>query len=176
MSVRAVLLRPSPSLSRRFSHTIAGRVAEVIGRPVRVGPVFRVDAKAYDASRKQYRGEDILRMVCAGNAGDTVDVVVLVDEDCYGAGLTFVFGQAMMHKGCAFVACARLHGSLGAKPESERRFALRLVKEIVHELGHTRGLLHCPRPGCVMHFSSTLDDTDRKGPAYCPSCRTKLKS
>jgi len=50
----------------------------------------------------------------------------------------------------------------------------RALKEAVHELGHLLGLPHCDNPRCIMFFSNTLADTDRKGPGFCPACRGKL--
>ena len=45
----------------------------------------------------------------------------------------------------------------------------------MHELGHTFGLGHCAEPSCVMWFSNTLRETDRKGAAYCPRCEETLR-
>lgn len=56
----------------------------------------------------------------------------------------------------------------------ESLFHLRAVKEAVHELGHTYGLGHCRNPRCVMSFSNSLRDVDRKERDFCPSCRRKL--
>lgn len=53
-------------------------------------------------------------------------------------------------------------------------FRARLIKEAVHELGHTLGLEHCADPCCVMHFSNRLADTDLKGDAYCTRCAGRL--
>jgi archaemetzincin len=48
------------------------------------------------------------------------------------------------------------------------------MKEAIHELGHSYGLAHCSRPKCVMFFSNSLQDTDRKRSAFCVDCRMKL--
>ncbi|MGC8542816.1 MAG: matrixin family metalloprotease, partial [Vulcanisaeta sp.] len=52
----------------------------------------------------------------------------------------------------------------------------RLLKEVLHELGHAFGLDHCSDPRCVMYFSNTIEDTDRKGPQYCPRCMARLRT
>ena len=52
----------------------------------------------------------------------------------------------------------------------------RLAKEAAHELGHTFGLLHCERPGCVMRRSASLLDVDRKGGELCHDCQIRLAS
>lgn len=59
------------------------------------------------------------------------------------------------------------------KPNPEL-FKLRALKEALHELGHTFGLMHCPNSYCVMHFSNSIVDTDMKKAEYCFNCRFKL--
>jgi archaemetzincin len=51
----------------------------------------------------------------------------------------------------------------------------RAVTEAVHELGHVWGLGHCTRRDCVMWFSNTLAETDRKGSTFCERCARQLR-
>ncbi len=87
--------------------------------------------------------------------------------DIYSDNLNFVFGIGLPFKGC-IVSYARLYS------RNEELFLLRFRKEITHEMGHVFGLSHCPNPYCVMHFSNSLADTDRKGEDFCPYCQEKL--
>jgi archaemetzincin len=81
--------------------------------------------------------------------------------DLYVPRLNFVFGEADPQRGVAVFSLARLH-----TPDRDR-FVHRAATEAVHELGHTYGLTHCNDPHCVMWFSNTLAETDRKGTGLC---------
>jgi len=72
------------------------------------------------------------------------------------------------------IALPRLRQSFYDLPEDEALFHQRAVKEAVHELGHTYGLGHCRNPHCVMSFSNSLLDVDRKERDFCFPCRRKL--
>ncbi len=49
----------------------------------------------------------------------------------------------------------------------------RIKKTIIHELGHTFGLMHCHIPDCVMRSSTYVEDVDQKSLHLCPKCRTE---
>lgn len=93
--------------------------------------------------------------------------MVVTDVDLYAERLNFVFGQAEMGGGIAVISLNRL------RSDDSRLFLMRALKEVLHELGHGTGLGHCDDTGCVMHFSNTLADTDRKGPGYCEACHSR---
>jgi archaemetzincin len=99
-----------------------------------------------------------------------------MDADCYTPGLNFVFGQASRPGREALIALGRLREEFYDQPPNSRLFTERVVKEAVHELGHTYGLGHCPARSCVMHFSNRLADTDHKSDRFCRRCRAALPS
>jgi archaemetzincin len=100
-----------------------------------------------------------------------VTVLGVIEADLYADGLSFVFGQAEMPGQWAIISLHRLRE--GSEGDHDERLYVRALKEAVHEVGHTLGLGHCPDPSCVMHFSNTLADTDRKGTDPCAVCATK---
>ena len=72
----------------------------------------------------------------------------MTDADLFIPVLTFVYGEAQLGGRAAVVSTARLAVEQGRHDPA--LVAERIVKECVHELGHTFGLLHCDTPGCVM--------------------------
>ena len=153
---------------------LARELPRRLDAPVDVGEGTSVPREAYDTRRRQLRGDDLLDALRALSCPGCDRVVGLVDLDCHAGGLNFIFGQAAAGGREALVALPRLRPSFYGLPEDPPLFRARVVKEIVHELGHTWSLPHCPDPRCVMHFSNTLQDTDMKSAEYCPTCLARL--
>ena len=74
------------------------------------------------------------------------------------------------------VSLRRLRPEHYGAPPDEKRLEERALKEAIHELGHTYGLGHCQDERCVMYFSNSLGDTDRKQALFCPLCRKGLET
>ncbi|MGD9032009.1 MAG: hypothetical protein PVH02_05065, partial [Desulfobacteraceae bacterium] len=54
-------------------------------------------------------------------------------------------------------------------------FLHRVVKEAIHELGHTFNLRHCPDHTCLMHYCRSERDVDRKSDELCRHCKVLLQ-
>jgi len=137
-----------------------------LGITASVASPIEVPAGSFDPQRRQHHAEAFLAAV-----RDIPDARILgiAKDDLYVEGLNFVFGLAERPGKAAVISLYRLQIGVDAKTYRQR-----VVKEAVHELGHTLGLNHCPEPGCVMHFSNSLRDTDRKGARFCAVCRRAL--
>lgn len=128
-------------------------------------PPVEVPSDSYDERRGQYDSARFLELAMRPN-GDRV--LGITYADLFVPGLNFVFGRALLGGKACVISIARLR-------HAEREvFISRVVKEAVHELGHTFGLDHCKDQRCVMFFSNSISDTDRKGDWYCDRCGAAL--
>lgn len=101
-------------------------------------------------------------------------ILGICDFDAYSSGLDFVFGQASMTEGVAAIYLPRLRQEFYGLGADTSIFIKRVLKEATHELGHAFGLAHCPKQSCVMHFSNSIVDTDRKAKDFCHMCGNKF--
>ncbi len=149
-------------------------VEQVLGTPCRLSDALPHPDYAYNPQRGQYLAGAILRALSELRVPDAERLLGVADLDLYAPGLNFVFGQAAMDGRVAVIALPRLRERFYSLPDDSALFQERVVKEAVHELGHTYGLTHCPDPRCVMSFSNSLWDVDRKDHTFCPACRRRL--
>jgi len=120
--------------------------------------------------RKQYQSKALLKMARdrAKSLSDWhTKVLLITDADIYDVDTLFVAGQAEVNGRAAVVSYARLGAG------NEERFLKRVLKESLHELGHTLGLGHCNNHDCVMFPSRVLADSDVKDHEFCQKCKTK---
>ncbi len=147
-------------------------LGETLHCDVRLDPGHLDPAPFYDPMRRQYESTRIVGFL-AKKFGDPQEKVLGVAEvDLFIPILTFVFGEAELNGRAAVVSTARLAGHEGV-PVEPSLLAARLVKECVHELGHTFGLIHCRAAGCAMARSASLRDVDAKTGRLCPECRER---
>jgi predicted Zn-dependent protease len=126
---------------------------------------------ALDKQRGQYRSNQILAAIQVyAQKTSLCRVLGVLDEDIFVPDLNFVFGEATFPGNSALISLRRLRPEFHREPPNLELFAERAVKEAVHEVGHTLGLKHCHRLSCVMHFSNSIFDTDKKQRVFCDEC------
>lgn len=132
-----------------------------------------IPSTAFDAQRRQYRAETILHQLVYGGERDAV-ILGIVDVDLYVPGLNFVFGLSQLLGRGALVSIHRLKPDFYGETSDPELLWDRTQKEAIHELGHVFGLNHCGNQNCVMSFSNSILDVDRKSSNFCDRCRAKL--
>jgi len=134
--------------------------------------VLPVPKLAFDKKRNQYSSNLILNEIrnYASKHEKFHKVLGLVDVDIFVPELNYVFGEAYTPGKAALVSLWRLKPKFYGENGGSDVLLVRALKESIHEVGHTLGLSHCPRSLCVMHFSNSIFDTDKKQTLLCDQC------
>ena len=160
------------NIADEIADKLKDSVSGIFHCPVEIKVNFSDLAQAYEPERKQYSSSKLLASLGKSERGERI--VGITDIDLYVPRLNFVFGEADVVSGTAIISLYRLRQEYYGLAPDGALFLERATKEIVHELGHTFGLEHCPNNKCVMHFSNSLADTDLKEAHFCSECRPKI--
>jgi len=137
---------------------------------------LEVPGEAYDRRRYQYNSSVVLAFLRRSFTPKGDKLLAVTHVDLFVPRLNFVFGQAECPGRFAIISTCRLRPEFYGEPPHQALFLERCVKEAVHEVGHMLGLGHCPNRRCVMAFSNSIWDTDRKGTRPCGACMKALKA
>jgi len=174
-----IYIVPAGEVDERMVEFIKKKLPDFLPMSVKieVSPQEKIVESAHDSSRKQYSAEAILNDISRRITLDinTDSALIITDIDLYSPGLNFVFGLADASKATCIISLTRLRNEFYNLKSDDKAFRERIMKEAVHELGHVWGLSHCSNPRCVMYFSNTLSDTDRKKNTFCIECQKKLR-
>ncbi|MDD3150655.1 MAG: hypothetical protein PHV68_07450, partial [Candidatus Gastranaerophilales bacterium] len=112
-----------------------------------------------------------------------VITLVVTDSDLtgftrFGEVKNFLFGRAYPYDNLTIISTYRF------RHRSDTVTRSRLVKNVLHELGHLFGLgleiplsddrQHCAHPTCAMRYSADSYELDRVGDNFCPTCMRAL--
>ncbi|MFZ1080950.1 MAG: archaemetzincin family Zn-dependent metalloprotease [Candidatus Kryptoniota bacterium] len=159
-------------------------IGKTFSRSVKVAQPPLLDGSfAFNFSRNQYSSTSILSALLEKfsewvPSEDRLDCKILgvTEGDLFVPVLTYVFGEAQFVGKAAVVSSHRLHEEFYGLQSDESIFKTRLVKEAIHELGHTFGLIHCNNYLCVMHSSTGVEEIDMKTEKLCEDCRMEFLS
>src|ERR1035437_3782378 len=161
-----------------FGKDILEKSAEAVENEFRASVNLReghIDlSEFYDPSRRQYNGNLLLKLLDSTPLPDSEKTLGLFNVDLFIPILTFIFGQAFLNGRTGIASLYRFSNEYYGM-ESDNKFILgRFKKEIIHELGHTFGLIHCSSPTCVMRSSTYVEDIDQKSSNICFKCREEI--
>jgi archaemetzincin len=131
-------------------------------------------APSYHAERQQFHSSELLQRMQTFVRPRDWRFLAVADVDLYIPILKYVFGEAQLAGPCAIVSVFRLRQEFYGLDPDNSLLRQRLIKESVHELGHTLDLRHCQDYRCVMASSHAVEWIDLRESSFCPSCHSQL--
>jgi archaemetzincin len=167
-------LLPIGNFDARLLQNVAPALADAFRVPCRIAGA-RLDPQfAFHTERQQYHSSEILQAMQEYASDGAWRVLGVTGVDLYIPILTFVFGEAQMGGPCAVVSFHRLMQEFYGLPADPAILIERLVKESVHEVGHTFDLTHCDDYGCAMAPSHAVEWIDLKDVNLCGNCQSRV--
>lgn len=176
--MKPVQLVPLGAADRALISGLRDALEDALGLTVRVREAPLDLEQFYSPERVQYNSTAIIHALptLVGSTSEPAKTLAVLGEDLFIPILTYVFGEAELDGDYAVVSYHRLKNARYGLPPNPAVEFDRLLKEAVHELGHTFGLVHCSFPECVMHTSTYVEDIDLKRSAFCIGCTGLLSS
>lgn len=138
---------------------------------------FQFDpAPSYHPERQQFHSSELLQRMQALVEHRDWRFLAVADVDLYIPILKYVFGEAQIGGPCAIVSTFRLRQEFYGLDRDDGLLSQRLLKECVHELGHTLDLRHCQDYRCAMSSSHAVEWIDLRESALCDLCRALIES
>ncbi len=173
MSENSIYLISNGNFETDFLEKIAGSVEQEFHLPVRISENHIDLSDFYDPMRRQYDGNMLLREIESLEPASGVKKIGLFRVDLFIPILTYIFGQAALNGSTGIASLYRLRNEQYGIKKDEALLLERFIKVVIHELGHTFGLIHCHNPVCVMRSSTYVEDIDQKGHKLCQKCITE---
>ncbi len=153
---------------------MAGEIKQVFGFSTETSSILQDLSFALDDNRNQYHSTAILGRLAANLPPQVVRVLAIAQVDLFIPILTHVYGEAQLGGAACIVSTFRLNEGRSGINISQK-YIDRIVKEAIHELGHTFNLRHCPEQTCIMHYCRNEEDVDRKSDQLCRYCIIMLE-
>ncbi len=164
----------------QFDKDILNQTCDAVMQEFHFSTIFKEGhldlGEYYDSPRRQYNGNRLLKEVDDMYSPDSIKIMGLFNVDLYIPILTFIFGQAYLNGRSGIASIYRLSNERYGINTDNKLLSERFKKEVIHELGHTFGLIHCHNPLCVMRSSTYVEDIDQKKQYLCHHCRESLES
>jgi archaemetzincin len=172
--MKLLQLLPIGSCDGRLLTELAPAMANLFRVPTQVLQT-RLDPEfAYHGERQQYHSSEILQEMQRYVGTDSWRLLGVTAVDLYIPILTFVFGEAQIGGPCGLVSFHRLQQEFYGLPPDRDLLKQRLLKEAVHEIGHTLDLTHCDDYQCAMAPSHAVEWIDLKDGILCSSCHNRV--
>jgi archaemetzincin len=173
-SGHSIAIVPVGSFDLELIEFISEQIERVFGFSSEILPMLNDLSFAFDSNRKQYHSTKILERLAEKIPPTMTKALAIVQVDLFIPILTHVYGEAQLGGKTCVVSTFRLNEG---RPNINIRepFIGRIMKEAIHELGHTFQLRHCKDQNCLMHYCHDERDVDRKTDVLCRYCKILLE-
>jgi len=176
MDLQNITLITFGYFEEKLLENIADKVTHELHYPVVIKEGHIDITEFYDPGRRQYNGNKLLKEVDSVYSSDSCKTIGLFNVDLFIPILTYIFGQAFLSGRTGIASLYRFSNERYGMGADHKLAADRFRKEIIHELGHTLGLIHCHVSTCVMRSSTYVEDIDLKGDSLCNKCRSEVSN
>lgn len=168
-----IIISPIGDFDSNLISLVGQEVHRIFGYKTQIKPLMQNVDFALDDSRNQYHSTSIIGMLADLVPPQAIKILAITRVDLYIPILTHVYGEAQLGGKACIISTHRLNEGLGIGVWEP--FSLRVVKEAIHELGHTFNLRHCQSHTCCMHYCRSIKDVDRKSEQLCRYCKVLLE-
>ena len=173
LNKQSILLISYGQFEKGFLEKIARDVSREFQLPVNIEEKQIDLNEYYDPLRLQYDANALLKEIDLISSPELLIKIGLFRVDLFIPILTYIFGQAAFNGSTGIASLYRLRNEQYGMKKDEVKLLDRFSKVVIHEIGHTIGLIHCHNPNCVMRSSTYVEDIDQKSHHICSHCRTE---
>ncbi|MBI4497242.1 MAG: hypothetical protein HY689_05010 [Chloroflexi bacterium] len=143
---------------------------EWFDHPVHVLPHHEPPEEAYAPHRGQFLADALLQHMNHLMPRDALKLLGILADDLTTHDTPFIFGQGQRYGRKALISLYRL-----GHPDLDRCYT-RILRQAVHDLGHTFGLEHCLYPACALHPSRSVAELDASPLELCHEHHRALRA
>lgn len=172
--LKKIIISPIDNIDACNYQLLGQEIHRTFGFQIEIKSLLQNVNFAYNLTRDQYHSTAILEKLASTLPSQTIKVVAITNEDLFIPILTHVYGEAQLAGKACIVSTFRLQEGL-SPANIAKEFENRIIKEVLHELGHTFNLRHCDDRACIMHYCRSVKDVDRKSDQLCRYCNILLE-
>ncbi len=164
---RVIVVQPLSDFSKEEARTIVAQIS-VLGAEVILKDNLPIPESFHHTPKNRYRADSLIRYLKTRVGKDSIIVGVLNEDISTTKGDVAdwgVMGLGYRPGNSCVVSSFRIN---------KKNRAAQLYKVIVHEIGHTEGLNHCPEKTCLMRDAEGGNPLDEEQD-FCDECKVRLK-
>jgi len=163
---RVIVIQPFSGIDPLLTDSISRQIKRT-GYNVFIKTAIALPTNAFYLPRNRYRADSLIRTLSQPPNSDTL-VIGLTEKD-----ISATKGQVQDWGVMGLGYCPGTSCVVSTYRLSKQNLFQQAHKIVLHELGHTQGLQHCPVKGCYMRDAEGGNPLDEEK-GFCTSCKAFL--